>query len=110
MMEKGSQRSGTDPLTGIKATASTGASDNPINAHERTIAYPYGDIQYACIFPVLEPINCADPTVTACDCDQGTSADNPLCGPNPRTSTRTTCRGGRSRTSPRRTRASRTWR
>ncbi len=81
MQEKGTQRTGTDPLTGTSVTL-PGGTDNPINGHERTIPQPPGDIEYACIFPVLEPINCADPAVTTCDCLASTPADNPLCAPN----------------------------
>jgi hypothetical protein len=83
MQEAMAPRSGTDPLTGIAISPASGGSDNLVNGHERTIAKPAGDIEYACTFKLPEAINCADPSVTSCDCDKDASPDNPLCAPNP---------------------------
>jgi hypothetical protein len=56
---------------------------NPINGHEWSIPQPAGDIQYACVFPILNPIDCTQ-AGAVCDCFQGsTNLDNPLCDPNP---------------------------
>jgi len=84
MVESTVPRNGTDPITGITMSPPTAASGaDPINGHERTIALPAGDIEYACTFPIQSPIDCTDPSVTACDCRPGQGSGNPLCAPNP---------------------------
>jgi hypothetical protein len=81
MQESTGPRTGTDPITGI-ATTQPGAGTNPINGNEWSIPKPAGDIEYACIFPVVgQPINCK--TADSCDCNGADSADNPLCAANP---------------------------
>ena len=93
MVESTTPRTGTDPVTGAMLSPpstpnGSGAmvGGSPINDHEWNIPTPAGDIEYACVFPILAPINCADPSVTACDCRidaANPTADNPLCSPNP---------------------------
>jgi hypothetical protein len=72
-----------DPVTGI-ATSPPSAPNgtNPLNGHEWNIPQPAGDIEYACVFPLATPIDCAQSGVP-CDCNLPASADNPLCEPNP---------------------------
>jgi hypothetical protein len=85
MVESTVPRMGVDPITGIAISPPNSPNGtNPINGHEWNIPTPAGDIEYACIFPILNPVNCADPSVTACDCrNSGANAKNPLCEPNP---------------------------
>jgi hypothetical protein len=98
MIEQVEPRSGTNPATGeLVADVSAGFLANSINGHEWNIA-DRSDLQYACIFPLAEPENCATPTeafeqsmngtapVPNCDCtefgkDAETEVDfnNPLC-------------------------------
>ena len=83
MIESSTPRSGTDPITGTMIAPSTAANGtNPINGHEWNITMPAGDIQYACIFPVLSPIDCSKPGAV-CDCTATGMPNNPLCDPNP---------------------------
>jgi hypothetical protein len=64
------------------------AAANPINGREYDTVEPFSgapdDLQYACIFPLPEPRDCAaiDPSIVACDCFGGT-ADTPLCEEQP---------------------------
>ncbi len=91
MIESTVPRSGTDPITGAAITApsaTNGVGAMPggsfINDHEWNIPTPPGDIEYACVFPIPTAKNCADPTVTSCDCrGLAANADNPLCETNP---------------------------
>lgn len=81
-------RSGTNPFTG--ETIGGPGTWNAINGHDRPLASNDGlddDLQYACIFPLNEPRDCATDPI-GCDCvtqtlTDGTvldySADNPLC-------------------------------
>jgi hypothetical protein len=87
MKEKTGPRSGVDPITGatiMPATTPNGmgttVGGTVLNDHERTIATPVADIEYACIFPVLPNTNPCDSGV--CDC-LASPSDNPLCYPNP---------------------------
>jgi hypothetical protein len=88
MQESTEPRTGVDPITGVSmAPPTTPNGSGPmaggalLNDHERSIAQPAGDIEYACVFPIPEPIDCSlDPT--ACDCGLGPT-DNPVCAPNP---------------------------
>jgi hypothetical protein len=83
MVESTTPRSGTDPITGIAMfpPSTPNGAGNALNDHERTISSPAEDIEYACTFPILNPIDCSDPNAV-CDC-QGGPSDNPLCAPNP---------------------------
>jgi hypothetical protein len=90
MVESTVPRTGTDPITGVAvAPPSTPHGAGPqvggalINDHERDIARPPDDIEYACIFPIRTPIDCSNPETVSCDCPRtaGTLTDNPLCDP-----------------------------
>jgi hypothetical protein len=93
MVESTTPRSGTDPdpITGTTlAPPGSPAGTNPINGHEWTPKMPAGDIEYACIFPLIDPATGmsapidegATSGITTGDCVGGTS-DSPLCAPNP---------------------------
>jgi hypothetical protein len=67
-------------------TAPVGA--NPVNGHEWDTSQaspPGSDLQYACVFDLLAPRDCADPANTKdCDCVNGSTSTvvgqmNPLC-------------------------------
>jgi hypothetical protein len=83
MIESSVARSGSHPLTGASVepiTAPGGAS--PINGHEYNTGN--GDLQYACIFELPEPRDCATENTGSCDCVDGqvttlAEAQNPLC-------------------------------
>jgi hypothetical protein len=79
MTESITPRMGTNPVTGAAlAPPTAGYLANPINGHERTIA-DNDDLQYACIFEVPTPHDCAS-TSTNCDCNTATDGTmNPLC-------------------------------
>jgi hypothetical protein len=89
MIESTVPRSGTDPITGAAISPVTTANGSGstvggalLNDHERTIANPPDDIEYACIFdlPAGHTRDCTQPGVS-CDCPttSGTATDNPLC-------------------------------
>jgi hypothetical protein len=84
MVESTGPRSGTDPITGIaiSPTSTPNGLGNPLNDHEWTIPAPAGDIEYACIFPLMIPRDESNPG-SAGDCVFGSQPDNPLCAPNP---------------------------
>lgn len=64
-----------DPRPGLPGP-NTPPSSDPINGHEWTIPLR-NDLQYACIFPLPQPIHCVD---TNCDCfDLQTEEHDPLC-------------------------------
>lgn len=74
MIESIDPRSGTNPATGAAlAPPGSGPMANPINGHERDIP-ARDDLQYACIYPRLTPVTCADPT---CECSAPNG--NPVC-------------------------------
>jgi hypothetical protein len=89
MIESDEPRSGVSPATG-QALAEPGApsGSNGANGHEWNSGHTgWGDLQYACIFPLAEPRDCDAMTGSGCDC-QGVSAEvnsgtydekNPLC-------------------------------
>jgi hypothetical protein len=64
------------------------AAGNDINGREYDSVFSSGtapdDLQYACIFPLPVPRDCAslDPNVSACDCFDG-DRDRPLCEQTP---------------------------
>jgi hypothetical protein len=86
MRESTGPRSGTDPITGIMSSPTTtmNGMGNPINDHERQIAAPPDDIEYACIFDLPTPKDCSN-NASSCDCNAQNviAANNPLCAPNP---------------------------
>jgi hypothetical protein len=84
MQESTVPRSGADPITGAtiapSSTPNGGGSSIGgalLNDHERTIATPADEIEYACIFDLPQPRDCSQPGVV-CDC-RSTSSDDPLC-------------------------------
>jgi hypothetical protein len=76
MIESITPRSGVHPITG-EPVAPPGSSQwaNGINGHEYTVSQK-DDLQYACIFPLIQPRNCAM-TPVGCDCND--PGDDPLC-------------------------------
>jgi hypothetical protein len=68
--------SSIDPRAGLTAPPS-GYYQDPINGHEYTATAGRDDLQYACIFPLPQPVDCA-PAGAWCDC-RSPSPDNPLC-------------------------------
>jgi hypothetical protein len=89
MVESTVPRTGTDPITGAMISPATTANGSGssvggslLNDHERTIADPPDDIEYACVFdlPAGHTRDCTQPGVV-CDCpsSSGTATDNPLC-------------------------------
>ena len=84
MRESTDERSGKNPITGESVVASTSLDPlaNPINGHEQTNQGDR-DLQYACTFPLPEPIVCDDTRFDkGCDCFADDSAYNrPLCNP-----------------------------
>ncbi len=92
MRESVAPRSGVNPATGVAlAPASASYMANPINGHEWNIA-DNNDLQYACIFPLLNETDCLTPeeyqdlafageAAPACDCtDFGDEIfANPVC-------------------------------
>jgi hypothetical protein len=87
MVESTTPRSGTDPITGALLGLT---STNALNGHDRTIAEPPGDIEYACIIPLVQPI---DESQGSGDCSSNPT-DNPLCAPNPSDGGKNTLRTG----------------
>ena len=84
MVESTQPRSGKNPFT-FDSIAPPGLGQNPINGHEYTPGLSTGvaeDLQYACVFPLLVPRDCASNQHPACDCTDPTN-DNPLCEPDP---------------------------
>jgi hypothetical protein len=85
MREATGDRSGKNPITGenIVDSTSTDPLANAINGHEHVTSGH--DLQYACTFPLLEPIVCDDARLQAdqgCDCFDGdTALNSPLCNP-----------------------------
>jgi hypothetical protein len=76
MVESIDPRSGTNPITMSPLAPPTMPLGNPINGNEWTIA-DKSDLQYACIFPLTTPRDCASGMFASCDCK--TPGDNPLC-------------------------------
>jgi hypothetical protein len=82
MQESTIPRSGTDPITGvaIAPTTTPNGAGSALNDHERSIKTPADDVEYACIFDLLQPRDCTQPGML-CDCPgtTGSTTDNPLC-------------------------------
>jgi hypothetical protein len=70
-------RSGTSPVTNAALVPPAGSNATPPALDPRL---PNGrdDLQYACIFPLPAPRDCADHP-DSCDCAMGLSSQNPLC-------------------------------
>jgi hypothetical protein len=71
----------THPLTGDTIAPSDSATrTNPINGHEHSVGATRGDLQYACIFELPEPVACDDENARGCDCNaEEYVANHPLC-------------------------------
>jgi hypothetical protein len=79
MIESILPRKGQNPITGdTLAPPGSSAGADGINGHEYTIDHR-DDLQYACVFALPEPKDCAKNQV-ACDCSDPKN-DNPLCDP-----------------------------
>jgi hypothetical protein len=81
MVESVAPREGTNPRTGIgMSPPSPTSGGNGINGHEYTVTNN-GDLQYACIFPLAAPRDCAEtPEGEGCDCRSNRESENrPLC-------------------------------
>lgn len=81
MVESTNPRSGVNPVTGDAIVTSADPLGNSINGHEYSNP-EHGDLQYACIFPLLTPRDCSDLSLTVCDCSDP-SNDSPLCENDP---------------------------
>lgn len=83
MRESQAPRDGQNPATGAPLQPpSVGPGSNPINGHEHQYD-PGGDLQYACVFPLLPGTerDCTASCSVSCDCtDQANQ--NPLCDAN----------------------------
>jgi hypothetical protein len=80
MRESIEPRSGKNPLSGdaIQPPTAVSSSASAINGHEWEPP-DRGDLQFACIFPLVEPRECASP-LDGCDCNTGFAGSNkPLC-------------------------------
>ena len=77
MIESVEPRSGANPITGDVLQPPGAGNANPINGSERSIP-SRNDLQYACIFGLLSPLDCTDPNQIACECSDPNN-DNPLC-------------------------------
>jgi hypothetical protein len=78
MIESVDPRTGTHPITGESvAPPGSGPNANAINGHE--VNRPgKDDLQYACIYDLPIPRDCANPTTASCSCGDTTNA-GPLC-------------------------------
>jgi hypothetical protein len=72
-------RTGANPFTGtpLAAPEATSPTANPINGHEWNID-ARNDLQYACVFKLPEPRECASNPIS-CDCADVSGQHNPLC-------------------------------
>lgn len=78
MIESVAPREGTNPITGNAIANWTTPLANPINGHDFN-NIGNDDLQYACIFPLAQPLtpaDCASKPGGACDCVP-TNTDNP---------------------------------
>jgi len=77
MIESVDPRTGENPITGDAIAPSTFPLGSNINGHEYTID-ARDDLQYACIFDLATPRDCATMNSGSCDCGDPNN-DNPLC-------------------------------
>lgn len=77
MIESVEPRSGENPATSsaLAPPSASSPQQNPINGHEREIPLR-DDLQYACIFRLPEPVDCA---IAGCACGTAEAATDPLC-------------------------------
>ncbi|HEU5074705.1 MAG TPA: hypothetical protein VFU02_11035, partial [Polyangiaceae bacterium] len=83
MVASADPRSGTHPITGeaLAPVDSTDPTDNSINGHEFN-NLNNDSLQYACIFPLVDPIDCSESGDELCECGTADVAENkPLCHP-----------------------------
>ncbi len=83
MLESPDPRTGTNPVTGDALSPPVNQSGpNPINGHEWKSSAK-NDLQYACIFDLPAPRDCATlPADANCDCKDAMNAElRPLCDP-----------------------------
>ena len=66
-----------DPRPGLTAPPAGYLAD-PVNGHEHSAPVSRDDLQYACIVPLAEPLDCTSSSVS-CDCKPGDLPDTPLC-------------------------------
>jgi hypothetical protein len=83
MVESITARAGQNSVTGDPLATPQNPLGNPINGNEYTIS-KNDDLQYACVFPILAPRDCASGMFVSCDC-QDPNNDSPLCDPNQKT-------------------------
>lgn len=77
MREATVPRTGTHPATGVALVGPDGAGSHPVNGNEWNTGGE--DLQYACIYPLEAPRDCAAASGD-CDCATAAAADkNPLC-------------------------------
>ncbi len=79
MIESIDPRSGSHPFLDGEVIAPPGAvaNANSINGHEYSTPNQ-DDLQYACVFPLIQPRDCTSSQQTSCDCANPNN-DNPLC-------------------------------
>lgn len=86
MLETPEPRTGTNPIINapLVSADSTNPTANPINGHEQK-NMGSNDLQYACIFPLANPVQCTperEAALGGCDCYTGELGYNrPLCQP-----------------------------
>ncbi|KYG02013.1 hypothetical protein BE21_05820 [Sorangium cellulosum] len=80
MVESPSPRDGVNPITGTPIAGVSSPDDaNVINGHEWEPKTTFGDLQFACVFPLRNPVMNGD-------CDKSTDKtdyNSPLCQDNP---------------------------
>ena len=70
------------PLLGEVSVAGPEETENsnPINGHEHAVLPIRDDLQFACIYPLPEPVPCSDANAITCECTSSDAArKNPLC-------------------------------
>lgn len=80
MIESQAQRMGVHPLSAENIGGDCQNAPNSINGCEHAPAL--GDLQYACVFPLPQPVDCSAGNIPGCDCTPD-SAGNPLCMEQP---------------------------
>jgi hypothetical protein len=79
MIDSIAQRSGSNPLTGQAIAPPSALPNATINGHEQ-IVVNNDDLQYACVFPLPQPIQCSTTNQDGCDCNVSEQAySRPLC-------------------------------
>ncbi len=77
MRESVAPRSGAHPATGVELVAQGSSAWHPVNGKEWSTGGE--DLQYACVYPLEQPRDCASASGD-CDCKDVAPADqNPLC-------------------------------